>query len=401
MELNKEIMTKQNSIEEDEIDLMDLIKVIWKNKKIIIGTTLIITILAIVFSLNQKSIYKSELTFTEQNSSSSGGLASLASSIPFASLAGMSSGNDGLNLLVIMESRGFRKGIVKKLNLFDYYIEKNEIDLSELEEENKPDEYDIVVWLKNLVTIAKDEKTGVYTVDIEMDDPEMATKIANIYFYEMEEYLKEKNMTASKKNKKFIGEQLRVVEKKLKEQEENLKAIEEKYNTVSILDEAKAVTEILASLKKNILELNAKLKVASEFAGMQNIEVKKLQKEIEVYKEQIKALEEGGENVPVNLIALKNIPNIKIKMTRLQREVEATVSVYKMLLQQYETAKIDEVKESNSINILDEAIVPEIPIKPNKKLNVIIGFVLGGFLGIFIAFFKEFVKGIDWSVINE
>lgn len=401
MEENKELLIKQNYIEEDEIDLMDLIKVIWKNKKIIIGITIIITTLAVIFSLTQKSIYKSELTFTEQSSGSSGGLASLASSIPFASLAGMSGGSDSLNLLVIMESRGFRKGIVKKLNLFDYYIEKNEIDLSELEDKNKPNEYDIVNWLKDLVTIAKDEKTGVYTINVEMDDPEMATKIANIYFNEMENYLQEKNITTSKKNKKFIGEQLKIVEKKLKEQEENLKKIEEKYNTVSILDEAKAVTEILASLKKNILELNAKLKVASEFAGSQNIEVKKLQKEIEVYKDQIKALEEGGKNVPVNLIALKNIPNIKIKMTRLQREVEATVSIYKMLLQQYETAKIDEVKDSNAINILDEAIVPEIPIKPNKKLNVIIGFVLGGFLGIFIAFFKEFIKGIDWSVINE
>ncbi|OQY09255.1 MAG: hypothetical protein B6I28_03380, partial [Fusobacteriia bacterium 4572_132] len=253
MEENKELLIKQNYIEEDEIDLMDLIKVIWKNKKIIIGITIIITTLAVIFSLTQKSIYKSELTFTEQSSGSSGGLASLASSIPFASLAGMSGGSDSLNLLVIMESRGFRKGIVKKLNLFDYYIEKNEIDLSELEDKNKPNEYDIVNWLKDLVTIAKDEKTGVYTINVEMDDPEMATKIANIYFNEMENYLQEKNITTSKKNKKFIGEQLKIVEKKLKEQEENLKKIEEKYNTVSILDEAKAVTEILASLKKNIL----------------------------------------------------------------------------------------------------------------------------------------------------
>jgi len=138
-----------------------------------------------------------------------------------------------------------------------------------------------------------------------------------------------------------------------------------------------------------------------EFSGSENIEVQRIEKEIEAYQKQIKALKEGSEDIPVDIISLKDIPDIKIKMNRLQREVEATVTVYTMLLSQYETAKIDEIKGESVITILDEAIVPKVPFKPNKKLNVIIGFVLGMFLGIFTAFLKEFVKNVDWSKITE
>jgi uncharacterized protein involved in exopolysaccharide biosynthesis len=40
--------------------------------------------------------------------------------------------------------------------------------------------------------------------------------------------------------------------------------------------------------------------------------------------------------------------------------------------------------------IIDPAIEPIAPIKPNKKLNILITGVLGLFVGIFVAFFLEF-----------
>ena len=72
-----------------------------------------------------------------------------------------------------------------------------------------------------------------------------------------------------------------------------------------------------------------------------------------------------------------------------------------MLLVQAGTAKIEEVKDIPVTNILDKPIEPKIPSKPNKKLIVVIGFVLGVFLGVFAAFVKEFIKGIDFKKITE
>ena len=64
-------------------------------------------------------------------------------------------------------------------------------------------------------------------------------------------------------------------------------------------------------------------------------------------------------------------------------------------------AKIDEIKDSDVLNILDTAIEPEKPSKPSRKLGVIIGFVMGAFLGVFSAFVKEFISKVDFKKITE
>jgi len=57
-------------------------------------------------------------------------------------------------------------------------------------------------------------------------------------------------------------------------------------------------------------------------------------------------------------------------------------------------SKISSIKEDlmnyQGFKVIDPAIEPNAPIKPNKKLNILIAGVLGLFIGIFVAFFLEF-----------
>lgn len=390
---------EKRTYEEEEIDLLDLIKVLWKNKQLIAISAGVFLFLAIIVSLIQSPVYKSEMKFVAEGSGSNeyslGGLGG------FASLAGISSGGDSQNFMVILESRSFREDLIKDYEMYAYYIEKAEIDLEKIPKEEQPTIYDVAKWLGAISLINLDEKSGVYSIAIELDDPVKATEIANNYFLELVKYLKEKNITKSRRNREFIEKQLAVVEKKLKLHEEDLRTLEKHYGTVSILDEAKEVIMLVAGFKKSVMEAGVQLEIAKEFAGSRNIEVQKLTKEIETYREQIDILKKGSEEGNIDLIALNDIPDIKIKIERMQRELNATAEIYKMLLLQYETAKIDEIKDTTAINMLDKAIVPKNRIKPNKKLNVIIGFVLGIFMGIFVAFAKEFIKNIEWSKIIE
>ena len=51
---------KQKSAFEDEIDLREILKVLIESKKLIILTTLIFTVVSIVYSLSQKPEFKSD-----------------------------------------------------------------------------------------------------------------------------------------------------------------------------------------------------------------------------------------------------------------------------------------------------------------------------------------------------
>jgi len=80
----------------------------------------------------------------------------------------------------------------------------------------------------------------------------------------------------------------------------------------------------------------------------------------------------------------------KLTQSRLEREYNTAKGVYSVLSQKNEEVKIAVATESGLVKIASLAYEPKGPIKPNKKLNILIAGVLGLFVGIFAAFFLEF-----------
>lgn len=68
-----------------------------------------------------------------------------------------------------------------------------------------------------------------------------------------------------------------------------------------------------------------------------------------------------------------------VEYMRLSREANITGQVYTSLVQNYEQTRIQEAKDSMDIQIIDAADLPkeDMPVKPNKKIIVIIGFMVG------------------------
>ncbi len=73
----------------------------------------------------------------------------------------------------------------------------------------------------------------------------------------------------------------------------------------------------------------------------------------------------------------------------LTTKIDAEEQTYAMLLNQYDKARVDEAMRANSISIVEPAIAPETPSKPNVKLNVLLGALVGLMAGIGLAFLLE------------
>ena len=75
---------------EGEVDLLQLIRVLWRGKFLIIGVTVIAAVISVFIALRQPNIYRSEALLATDDSSSTGGLAGLAAQYGgLASLAGI------------------------------------------------------------------------------------------------------------------------------------------------------------------------------------------------------------------------------------------------------------------------------------------------------------------------
>ncbi len=84
-------------------------------------------------------------------------------------------------------------------------------------------------------------------------------------------------------------------------------------------------------------------------------------------------------------------------MKELERQVGINEANYKLYLTKFEEAKISENmnrQKIGNVSIIESAIPPLKPIKPKKRLNVLIGGFLGLLSGIAIAFSIEFINPI-------
>ncbi|RKY56100.1 MAG: hypothetical protein DRP89_02060 [Candidatus Neomarinimicrobiota bacterium] len=95
---------------------------------------------------------------------------------------------------------------------------------------------------------------------------------------------------------------------------------------------------------------------------------------------------------------LNKLPERSLKYARLDRERQVNEKYYVLMKTKYQESRITEASKISNVRIVDPAIPPEKPVKPKKKLNLILGLFIGLGLGVGIAFIKEY---LDHSVRTD
>ena len=90
-------------------------------------------------------------------------------------------------------------------------------------------------------------------------------------------------------------------------------------------------------------------------------------------------------------IDYQNLPEKELQLARLARNKLVDENTTLLLYEKLEETRISEASERENAHILDEALEPEVPIKPKKKLNMIIGLLIGLGLGVGIVFLMEYL----------
>tara|TARA_Y100001958_G_C21177379_1_gene507913 strand:- start:805 stop:1392 length:588 start_codon:yes stop_codon:yes gene_type:complete len=89
---------------------------------------------------------------------------------------------------------------------------------------------------------------------------------------------------------------------------------------------------------------------------------------------------------------IENSPALQLEQQRLAREVTVLTGVYTTLKQQLETTKIEEVRDSDYVVILDEPSFPLNKTRPKRLFVIIFSTIIGSVFGIILLFIKESLK---------
>jgi len=451
---------------EEEISLVDLIRVLRKRRTCIVVIFLLAVICAYLFSKVSPKVYSAKAVILLPSEKGSTISTQLLQSLPISGIISLP-GGIGANYVAILKSRSAAEYVVKKLNLEKEY-KSNSIQQA-------------IATLQKSVKI-NDTKENTIEITAEAKNPQLAADISNTYVSALKEITSKFMLSSAQREKAFLEKRLRETEKLLSEAESKLKAFQNRHKLISISDETKAMIENMANIQSQkestqieldavnsqINSLQSILSAQAELLGKDPLTVttissdpkiqmwreKLIESEVNlatllqdygelhpkvveakqqiaeikrVMKEEIERLSNalGTLSTPelfdlnvkrisleaklqglTDLISkyeekLSQLPDLSLQLSRLMRDVKLQEAIYTTLSTQYEQAKISEARESIEIQVLDYAVPPEKPSKPNTMLNVLIAGVASLFLGIFLAFFLEFWKNLKEELAKD
>jgi len=375
---------------EDEINLLDLWRVIRKRWKIIAVIFFAAVVMAAVVSLLMTPIYQAKATLMPVESSGSQMSAALKSlgSIPF--VGGMVpgiSGASGYKLVAVLKSRTVAEDVIKALDLITILFEEPQ--------DEPPTLQDAVRVLSEDMTEITDDKEGLISVAVEYKDPEIAADIANQYTRELQRFLSENTLSMAKRNRIFIENQLQKVKAELQAAEESMKTFQTDKKIVAMDAQTEASIKALAELKAQVTTKEVELGVLKQFATPTNPDVVRVEDQLRELRKQLGMLETKGANPEADAFpSLSEAPELGLQYIRLKRDALTQQTVFELLTQQLEVAKIDEAKEDIAFQVIDTAIPPEKRIKPKRTLIVMLAGVVSAFAGIFLVFFLEYLENM-------
>ena len=169
-------------------------------------------------------------------------------------------------------------------------------------------------------------------------------------------------------------------------------ALANKNSRIDISSKVKEYDEKIDELKG---KLNEKVNVikAGIFASSP-AQVKELSQKIieeEVKNRSLKISINGLSSV-VNRYEQKfnSLPKTSLQFARFQRNRESLEKLYTLVEEKYQEALINEQSQPGNVLIVDEAIIPLSPSKPNRPLIVLIGFAAGIFIAFGFLYVKEY-----------
>src|SRR3989338_1051993 len=402
-------MDKEIQDFEEEINLIDYLRILKKRRKMIFNLFLASVVITAIVSLFMTKIYRAEATLMPIDAGrglSSSPLTSAAESLPFLSGLGSRFGGGSLaKLSTLLESKIVAEHVVISLNLDRIFFKDNLDDEKKRWKNNSPPsmQRSIETLYKGIVNISSDSKKGLVSVSVDYKDPALAAKIANEFLSALQKFLNENTMTLAKKNRLNLEKQLEETRKDLVKAEELLLNFQQNKQIFELDKQTESVIKTSADIKAKLVAKKVELGVIKKFSTDANPDVIRLKDEIDELTRQVEMID-VGENDGSSLedgdrvfLPFKETSNVGLNFVRLKREAIVQEKVYELLSQQYELARIEEAKDSIDFVVIDKAVPPEKRIKPNRTSNVMLAGITSIFIGIFLAFFLEYWENVRKS----
>ena len=240
-----------------------------------------------------------------------------------------------------------------------------------------------VEGLRESLAISEQGKgTGILQLSLEGERP---AEIAGILNAIARTYLRqnvERRSAQAEESLRFLDDQLPKLKAELESAEEAFNAFRKKNESLDLSVETQGLLQRIVEVETEISNLQLKRTQMGQSFASQHPTMIGIGSQIGELTSVKRELESRA----------SNLPDTQQEILRLQREVEVKNALYTGLLNKAQELRIVRAGTLGNVRIIDEAAVPEKPIKPRKSLIVLLSLLLGLFAGIVAVFLQRSLR---------
>ena len=234
-------------------------------------------------------------------------------------------------------------------------------------------------------SISEDRKSGIITISVTDHDSRRAAALASAYVDELNSLVAELSTSAAHRERIFLEERLKIVKEDLDNASNELAQFSSKNNTIDIQQEGKAIVEAAANLAGQMIAAQSQLEGLRQIYTDSNPRVQSLNARVGELRKELHKMGGTGPGAAKNSAqgaeqasempypSIRNLPLLGVKYADHFRHAKIQETVYELLTQQYELAKVQEAKETPSVKVLDPARIPEKKSYPPRLVIMLLG----------------------------
>jgi capsule polysaccharide export protein KpsE/RkpR len=382
---------------------------LWNHRRLLARVTAVALVLSAVIAFLLPKQYESVARIMPPDQQGSSGAALLAA-VAGRSLGGLGSlgslaggllgGKTSTALYIdLLHSRTASDHIIDRFDLLHVYRKRYRIDTEK--------------YLAHHTTVVDDKKSGVITLTYTDTDAARAREIAQAYLEELNRTLTTSNTSSAHREREFIERRLVTVKAQLHAAEEALSQFSSVNTTLDIKEQTHAMVDAAAKLQAELIVGQSELDSLAQIYGDENVRVRATRARVASLQHQLAKLSGSSAALPSDTGAsdpgnsgseansslypsLRQLPRLAVPYAGLYRNVRIQETVFELLSQQYEMARIEEAKDTPVVNVFDPPLVAEKKSFPPRLIVILVLTTLAYLAACFIV-----VASHRWSQLSE
>lgn len=380
-------------MEQHNFDIFELVRIMAANRILIILITLVVAIAAVTYSLLTPEIFSSKASFfavgdeVSQLPFNIPGLSGLASSF-----LGGDNSQKAENFITVMQSRTFGEDVIRQFKLIDYFELDHADSLRNLDDA-------LLLLRTKVLSLDYESGSGLITARASTKDKQLSLDIVNHIMMRLDQYNREQKLTQGKLNRVFLETRVNEVRAKLDSLIAANQKFQESSKAIHLESQAKAMVESYSSLIAESMKADIDLDLARANYGANSPLVKEAELRKSSILRQIRELEKSGDT-PEYMINIGKLPKVTSDWMRLEMDMQIYKTLFEYLYPQYEAARLSEMRDMPTIEVLDTPRLAGRRDYPKRALICVAATLAGFILAVMMALILEIYRR-NQNRINE